>query len=334
MSQSNIKIKIQKVDDDSLSISRRKYGRGFQYFDENNKKVTSKKLLRRLKELIIPPMWSSVYICKWPDGHIQAIGRDLKGRKQYIYHSEWERKRQQEKFAKMVDFGKQLPKLRKIVQQHIQSEQWNKNKILSLMVSMLDETGIRIGNRQYAERNGTYGLSTLRRKHVELKGQKLILEYKGKSNKQRHVEIDDPELIQLIKQTAELPGYELFRYIDDDGNSQNVDSEDVNDYIHKYMGEKFYSKDFRTWVASRLVIELYPTAIKIKKEAKRSKFTNILLRLVADELGNTPTVCRSYYIHPTILNKIEDQSLDHIKEDHQSLLTSLSKSERYLLSLI
>ena len=199
---------------------------------------------------------------------------------------------------------------------------------------VLDETGLRIGNRQYAERNGTYGLTTLRRKHMEVDGNSIALEYKGKSNKIRQVEIDDTYLAGLIKKSSELPGYELFRYKDDSGKWQSIDSDDVNDWIRDHMGEQFSSKDFRTWVASRLAIELYPDAVTVKADYPRKKFTNILLRMVADELGNTPTVCKSYYIHPNILGKISDQSIKWKPIDDEETTYQLSSSEKYVLKCL
>jgi len=334
MKNSPTRKQIQKVDDESLSITRKRYGRGFQYFNEFGEKITDKALLRRLRKLIIPPMWDAVHICKWSDGHIQATGRDLKGRKQYIYHSEWERMRQEAKFAKMAEFGRQLPVIRKAAMKHISQKGWGKEKVLSLMIFILDETGIRIGNRQYANRNGTYGLSTLRRKHVHLSEESMIFEFKGKSGKLRHVEIDDEELIQMVRKSAEQPGYELFRYQDTNGSFTNIDSEDVNTFIREHGSEEFSSKDFRTWVASRLAIEFYPEALHISKVKKRKKFTNILLRLVADALGNTPTVCRSYYVHPIVMQAIEGQCIKVLKEDHETFQTELSSSEQYLLELI
>lgn len=236
--------KIQYIDDTALCLSRVKYRNGHRYLDEAGKKITDKKLLRRLRKLVIPPMWSQVMICKWADGHIQATGRDLKGRKQYIYHSEWERQRQAAKFAKMKDFGKVLPKMRKKCLSDITLKKWHREKVLALMVLILDETGIRIGNQQYAKKNNTYGLSTLRRKHMDIDGDVLTFEYKGKSNKQRTVKIDDEELIKFIKKSAELPGYEIFRYKDANGNWQSVDSDEVNSYIHATIGDEFSSKDF------------------------------------------------------------------------------------------
>lgn len=329
-----MKKKIKQVTEENLCISKKAYGRGYRYYDENGKAIKNEKLLKRLRSLIIPPMWSDVMICKWDDGHIQATGRDTKGRKQYIYHSKYEAARQQEKFDRMMDFGKELPAIRKANNKHIRKSKWTKEKVLSLVVTLLDETGLRIGNRQYAQRNGTYGLTTLRRKHIVVEDNKIAFDYKGKSNQERYVEIDDPYLTNLIKKSSDLPGYELFRYMDSDGKWQNVDSDDVNDWIRTHMGEQFSSKDFRTWVASRLAIELYADAVSAKEKYPRRKFTNILLRLVADELGNTPTVCKSYYIHHKILDMIDDQSISWTVPKKESSANKLSSSEKYLLKCL
>jgi DNA topoisomerase-1 len=329
------KIQLKQVDDSSMTIHRKPYRNGYRFYNEANEQITDKSLLKRLKKLIIPPMWTDVRVCKWDDGHIQSIGRDLKGRKQYIYHSEWERRRQQEKFSKMVEFGEALPEMRKRVLRDINSGRWNRRKVLSMMVLILDDTGIRIGNHQYAERNGTYGLSTLRRKHLTVDDDVLTFEYKGKSNKMRHVEIEDENLIRLIKTSSELPGYEIFRYKTNSSGWSNVDSDDVNEYIRESMGENITSKDFRTWVASRVAVEYYPHAVETKSSAPRKKLSNILLRLVADELGNTPTVCKSYYVHPSIMQKIESGTLPISSGNkHNVFSTSLSDSEKIVLSII
>jgi len=327
--------KIQHIDDTALSITRKKYGKGYQYFDENGSKIIDKKILRRLQKLTIPPMWEQVMVCEWADGHIQAIGRDLKGRKQYIYHSEWERQRQAMKFAKMKYFGKALPKMREKCLSDIAKNNWHKPKILALMVLILDETGIRIGNQQYVKKNATYGLTNLRRRHLDRIESGLVFEYKGKSNKIRTVNIEDEDLVKFIQKSAELPGYEIFRYKDKDGIWQNVDSEEINEYIRKTMGEDFSSKDFRTWVANRLAVEYYPKAVEMKMSAPRKKISNLLIRLVANDLGNTPTVCRNYYVHPTILQLIKQQKLpivDEYKEGEYEY--SLSASEKIVLEMI
>jgi len=301
--------KVREIDDSALAISRRKSGRGFAFYDEDGTKITNKLTLKRLRQLVIPPMWSNVLICRFDDGHIQAIGRDAKGRKQYIYHSVYERLKQEEKHRKMVDFSESLPKIRKRAHTDLKGRPWNKKKLLALIILILDEYGIRIGNREYLKRNGTHGLTTLRRKHLELEDEEVVFTFKGKSNKDREVHIDDEELIPFIVEAAELPGYEIFRYRDSSGKYQDIDSDDVNAYIQRFMGSDFSSKDFRTWAANRLAIECYSEALKDQEKGSRKKFSNIVIKMVAAELGNTPTVCRDYYVHPAIFNRIDEKSI-------------------------
>ena len=332
MKKKETTIDIKHVDNEAMSIHKRKRGKGYQYFDDDGNKISDKLLLSRFRRLIIPPMWTDVYICKWDDGHIQAIGRDAKGRKQYIYHSEFEKAKQEEKFAKMKNFGKSLKKLRLKVLEDVAEKEWNKNKILSVIILLLDETGIRIGNKQYVNQNGTFGLTTLRRKHITFEKNQVVFEYKGKSNQMRHVEVDDVHLAKLIKKSSELPGYEIFRYKDDNGQFQAVDSDEVNEYIRTHMGKGFSSKDFRTWVASRLAVELYPYANEAISTTKKNKFSNTLIRMVADELGNTPKVCRSYYVHPNIMQKIESKSLPNTYYEDQGMKQSeLTPSEKEVM---
>lgn len=293
-----------------MCITRRKYGRGFQYFDEQGEKITDTKVLRRFRKLVIPPMWAEVKICKWPDGHIQATGRDPKGRKQYIYHSTWEQQQQQQKFNRMKAFGLALPDLRRSCQEKVATaDKWTREKVLSLMLLILDETGIRIGNQEYAERNDTYGLSTLRRKHLTVARDQVRFEYQGKSGKKRRVAVEETRLATHIREAAELPGYELFRYQNGHRNWENVDSEDVNAFIRQMIGPDFSSKDFRTWAASRLAIAYFPEARSRKQQRPRQKLMNILLRLVAKELGNTPVVCRTHYVHPAVLAAVQAGTL-------------------------
>lgn len=327
---------LKHIDDDSLCIHRRRYGRGYQFFDESQNKIIDKKLLKRLKALVIPPRWDEVHICKWPDGHIQATGRDAKGRKQYIYHAEWERQRQQEKFDRMLSFGQDLADMRKVAIADINRAVWCKEKVLALMILLLDDTGLRIGNRQYTQRNGTYGLSTLRRRHLDMSDDDALqIEFIGKKSKQRTIEIDNERLVEEVQACADLPGYELFRYRD--GSSfQEVDSSDVNDYIHEHMGKEYSSKDFRTWVASRMCIAHYPSAVAQKLKKPRTKLLNILLRFVADELGNTPSVCKSYYIHPILLERVESRDLptDLAPADSDTLSAEYSQEEEILLDIL
>ncbi len=305
MSQSSL----VKVEKHHFSIERRKYGKGFQYFDDAGYKINDTKRLSRIKKLVIPPMWQKVKICDLTNGHVQAFGYDLKGRKQYIYHEEWHIAQQVEKFNRVVSFAKKLPKFRKFCLEKLTTKGWHQEKVLALMVLVLDETGLRIGNNRYSEINKTYGLSTLRRRHVQLEEDELLLEFVGKRGKQRKVEIQDPFLIKSITLCAELPGYALFRYKNEQGCWEDIDSEDVNSFVKKHMGNRYSCKDFRTWVGTRLAYELYPKAMEEKQISPRKQVTNILLGLVAKELGNTPAICRQYYIHPKILSLIESQTL-------------------------
>ncbi len=329
------KIKLKHIDDTALCIKRTKVGKGYHYFDETDNRITDPVVLKRLKSLIIPPMWNDVMVCKFDDGHVQAIGRDAKGRKQYIYHSHWEKIKQEEKFQRIESFVEKLPLMREVCQKNINLKEWNKDKVLALLVMVLDEYGIRIGNQYYAKENDTYGLTTLRRKHLTINKSELVFKYKGKSNQEREVLIDDADLIRNIKKCAELPGYEIFRYQDEGGNFHNIDSSDVNDFISEVMGSEYSSKDFRTWTATRLAVEFYPYAVEYKNEFPRKKFSNILIKMVADSLGNTPTVCRDYYVHPTIFRYADEQKIpleNPFKEPEISHY--LSASEQLALKLI
>jgi len=292
--------------------TRRRHAKGFQYLCTKSEKITDKKEIKRIKDLVIPPMWEDVEICIDPKGKVQATGRDLKGRKQYIYHPTWEQKRQTEKFKSLKSFAKALPKFRKKCHKFLEGKGYERNKILALMVLILDDTGMRVGNNSYTDQNGTYGLSNLRRKHLDAKKKELLFQYQGKSKKQREVMIDDPDLVKFIKRSAEQPGYEIFRYKDDDGHWSNVDSDELNEFIREHMGEEFSSKFFRTWVACRLTVELYPEAVKITKESKRKSLAPTLVKLVAKDLGNTPAICRDYYIHPQLMTQVKDKTLPEI----------------------
>ncbi|GAA0856394.1 DNA topoisomerase IB [Aliiglaciecola litoralis] len=331
-------IKLIKSSDEHFTITRKKYGRGFQYFYLDGEKMSCKKQLARIKKLVIPPMWQDVRVCELPVGHIQATGIDLKRRKQYIYHDLWHQQRQAEKFAKLIEFASRLPQIRSQCLADLQSPGWPKNKVLALMVLILDETGIRIGNPKYTQRNQSYGLSTLRRKHVEVEDNSLSLKFTGKSSKSRHIEIDDDKLVKLITQASQQPGYTLFRFKDDQQKWQDVDSDEVNDYIQNIIGDDFTCKDFRTWTGTRLAYELLPESHAQKRQYPRRKLETILVKTVAKQLGNTPSVCRTYYIHPTLLAAISTQELTSVMvkdvPDMPIDDPSLSPSEQHILTLL
>ncbi|MCV2884983.1 DNA topoisomerase IB [Aestuariibacter sp. AA17] len=322
------------VDDKSLTIARRKYGRGFQYFWLSGEKISCKTSLTRIKKLAIPPMWQDVRICELDNGHIQALGNDLKQRRQYIYHQLWEAKRQQAKFEKLITFAQSLPAMREICQRFTGDKTWSKNKVLAIMVMILDETGIRIGNAQYCQQNQTYGLSTLRRKHLNDHANTLTLEFKGKSNQQRQVEIDDEQLSHYVRQCADLPGYPLFRYKDEQGRWQDIDSEDVNAFIKAHMGEAFSCKDFRTWAGTRMACECYADALAEHALSPRKKFINIIIRRVAEQLGNTSTICKKYYIHPALLTLLSQKPEPLFSKHVTQSNTHLSQTETNLLGFL
>ncbi|MEX2594893.1 MAG: DNA topoisomerase IB [Anditalea sp.] len=291
-------------------ILRKKCGKGFIYQFPNGKIVTAKQTLSRIEELVIPPMWENVWITKDPKGHIQVTGIDLKGRKQYIYHRHWVDYRQNSKYQRLRFFGQALPAIRARASKDLQLSGWPRNKMLALMVMILDELFIRIGNVCYAKNNGTYGLSTLRRKHVHLNEGMATFEYKAKSGKFRKVILEDEELVPLIKECMDLPGHEIFRYYDEETKCYcNLLSEDVNSYLREITGAEFSAKDFRTWAGSVLTVSFKEEAEKVLEANPRKKLENILVNLVAEKLGNTVSICKTYYIHPTILAAVEAKDL-------------------------
>lgn len=326
---------IREIDDSAMCISRKKRGKGYSYYDENGKLIKDESNLKRLRSLVIPPMWQEVMVCRFDDGHIQAIGRDAKNRKQYIYHSAYEKQQQEAKFKKMVDFSERLPAIRKKAHTDLEGKGWGKNKVVALIILLLDEYGIRIGNKEYEKQNESYGLTTLRRKHLVIADDELVFSFIGKSHKEQEVHIDDEELVPFIKKAADLPGYEIFRYRDDNKEYHDVDSDDVNEYIADFMHPDFSSKDFRTWSANRIAVECYPLALEELKNGSRKKFSNIVIKMVAAELGNTPSVCRSYYVHPALFNRIDDKSLPNpnpLKDSKSEF--GLSASEKLARKLI
>lgn len=292
-------------------ILRKKRSKGFIYQFSNGKRVTAQRTLSRISDLVIPPMWENVWITTDPKGHIQATGYDLKGRKQYIYHPKWAEYRQNSKYQRLRFFGEALPVIRKRAAKDLHLEGWPRNKMLALMVMILDELFIRIGNASYAKNNGTYGLSTLRRKHVFFDEKGVTFEYKAKSGKYRKVTLEDEELVPLIKECIDLPGYEIFRYYDEGAKCYcNLDSDDVNCYLREITGAEFSAKDFRTWAGSVLTVSLKKEAEKELEANPRKKLENILINMVAEKLGNTVSICKTYYIHPTILTAVETKDLE------------------------
>ncbi len=315
---------LRYVSDDELGFTRRRWGRGFTYKDATGKTVKDKALRQRFDALVIPPMWSEVWICQDDKGHLQSTGRDDKARKQYLYHPEWDRVRDQAKFDAMIGFARALPNLREQVEKDLKAKSLSRENVLSAVVKLLETTLIRIGNSRYAKLNKSYGLSTLRSKHVSETDNGLAFDFVGKSAKEHHIELQDERLIEIVQACSELPGYQIFKYLDDNGDKQVVDSSDINDYLRThtsghgrdsemYSGNLYSAKDFRTWMASVLAASYLHDELQSAQgkailasepdSKERQQLVTDMVKSVADELGNTPTVCRSSYINPIIIER-------------------------------
>lgn len=295
------------VHDSNPGYRRRRHGRGFVYLDQRGNITRDQELIARIKTLRIPPAWQQVWICRQPNGYLQATGIDGRHRKQYIYHPHWLEFSQQEKFNALRNFGRTLPLLRQTTAAHMRKHGWPYEKVLALIVTFMDKKFLRVGNLSYRNSNDTYGITTLRRKHLKEEDGKLMLEYKAKSGKMRRISIENRQLIRLIKQSSELPGYELFKYIDDDGTRCSIDSSDVNEYLRTITGETFTSKTFRTWGGTTVAMQQWHFAKEEKAENPRKNLKTTIVKKVAEELGNTKAVAEKYYIHPAILQLISDE---------------------------
>jgi DNA topoisomerase I len=300
---------LRYVNDEKPGISRRRRGRGFSYLDPEGKVIRDPAVRRRIKALAIPPAWEDVWISPLSNGHIQATGRDEKGRKQYIYHPRWQEVRNEAKFQRMIAFGEALPLLRQQVDKDMRRHGLPREKVLGTVVQLLERSLIRIGNQSYARENSSYGLTTLRSRHVEVSSTQIRFEFQGKSGKKHKVAVKDRRLARIVKNCQELPGYELFQYLDDEGKRQPIDSADVNDYLSHVSGEAFTAKDFRTWGSTVGAIQTLYELGPASSDTEAKKKINEAIKQVAEELGNTPTICRDYYVHPAVLEAYQDGGL-------------------------
>lgn len=328
---------LKYVCDEDSGIYRKIRGRGFEYVTRQNEKVDDELTMQRINNLVIPPNWKDVWICQDPEGHLQATGYDEKGRKQYLYHQSYKDFQQKSKYKELYHFGKALPVIRARVQRDLKKEGWPKEKVLALIVKVLDEYHFRIGSQQYAEENESYGITTLRRKHVKNEKGELILEFKGKSGVYQKVHVSNPRLQKMIRETSELPGYELFRYLDENKKSKNIHSQDVNEYIQQITEEEFTAKDFRTWGGTVSAVEVSKEARKIISGNPRKKLDTTIIKKVAERLGNTVATCREYYVHPKVLKTILNKDPEEISEDIPEDVKYphlLRKTERKVLNII
>lgn len=298
--------------DERPGLKRKPSEKGFAYHDARGRLVRDAKVLDRIRALAIPPAWTDVWICPRASGHIQATGRDAKGRKQYRYHDDWSRHTAETKFERLPTFARALPKLRKRVEADLNRRGVSRDKVLATAVRLLELTLIRVGNAQYAKQNRSYGLTTLNKRHLDLDGGAMTFAFKGKSGIEHEVRIRDRRLATVVRSLRDLPGQQLFKYRDAGGALCPVTSDDVNAYIREAMGDGFSAKDFRTWAgtvsAARALREAEPPTSA--SDAKR-KIT-VCVKAVAGLLGNTPTVCRSSYVHPTVFDLFESGRLGEV----------------------
>ncbi len=300
---------LRYVRETTSGFTRQKCGTGFRYLDTAGKSLRDKQHLARIRSLVIPPAWQRVWICPLPEGHLQAVGYDAKGRKQYRYHPIYSHFRNHTKFGRMPEFAKALPLIRHRVQRDLARPGLPREKVLATVVRLLETTYIRIGNTEYAKQNKSFGLTTLRDRHVDIEGADVRFHFRGKSGQDHDIHLHDRRLARIIRECQDLPGYELFQYLDHDGRQHTIDSNDVNAYLREITGGDFTAKDFRTWagtVQSALVLADIGPA-QSETEMKRNVVTAI--KAVAGRLGNRPATCRKYYVHPVVLDAYADGTL-------------------------
>ena len=300
---------LRYITDDGPGVRRRRAGKGFSYIGPDDERITDADRIAWFKGLAIPPAWTDVWISPGKRGHIQATGRDARGRKQYRYHPRWREVRDEAKYERSIEFARALPKIRRRTDRDLRRRGLHREKVLALVVRLLEATLIRVGSDEYARENRSYGLSTMRTRHVEVAGAEIRFAFRGKGGKDHEIGMRDRRLARLVKQVQELPGQELFQYLDADGRRQGVSSDDVNDYLREITGEAFTAKDFRTWagtVAASLALSEF---LEVDDEAGRKKAIVEAIESVAAQLGNTPAVCRACYVHPEVLEAYLDGTM-------------------------
>jgi DNA topoisomerase-1 len=295
--------------DSGPGITRRRAGGGFSYLGTRGRPLRDKRVLARIRGLAIPPAWSDVWISTDARGHLQATGRDARGRKQYLYHPDWRTLRDETKFDRMEDFGAALPALRERIDADLGRTGLPRERVLAAVVRLVDETLIRVGNEQYRRDNGSFGATTIRQRHAEVAGSRVSVEFRGKGGKLLHAEVADRRLARTVQRLHDLPGRELFEYLDGEGERHRVHSEDVNGYLKDVSGEDLTVKDFRTWGASALSLRALSDLGEPASASEAKRSINEAIREVADALGNTPAVCRASYVHPALLEAYAEGEL-------------------------
>jgi DNA topoisomerase-1 len=308
-------------------ITRRKKGRGFAYFAANGALVRQDATLKRIRGLVIPPAWTRVWICPQAEGHLQAVGRDARGRKQYRYHPLYREVRDQVKFDRMLSFGSALTKIRRRIRRDLKLPGMPKLKILAAVLRLLDETCFRVGNDEYTRSNGSYGLTTLHNKHAAIRGAELRLHFRGKSGQAQDVTLHDDQLARIVKRCQDLPGAELFQYRSESGELQSIGSGDVNDYLRETTGEDITAKDFRTWHGTGHMFSQLKEIGPAESEAEAKRNIVAAIKATAAKLGNRPATCRKYYIHPAVIESYLTKQMFRLRPHENAPRTSLHSEE-------
>ena len=330
---------LRYVSDEAPGISRRRSGKGFSYRDAKGQPVKDAAVLQRIRSLAIPPAYRDVWICPHANGHIQATGRDDKGRKQYRYHPRWREVRDATKYEHMAEFAALLPQIRQRVSEDMNKPGLQREKVLAAVVSLLENTLIRVGNDDYVEQNGSYGLTTLQDEHVRVRGEEMRFSFRGKSGKEWKLRHTDRRVARIVKACQDLPGQELFQYRDEDGEVRDVTSNDVNSYLHEITGQNITAKDFRTWSGTVLAALALQEFEKVDTQAAAKKNVRAAIEKVASRLGNTPAVCRKCYVHPNVLDSYLAGSLvleiaEEAREELRHRIDQLRPEEAAVLTLL
>jgi DNA topoisomerase-1 len=313
---------LRYVSDDQPGYTRKPKGDDFEYFDTDGKPIGDETRVLRIQRIAIPPAYKDVWICPSPNGHIQATARDARGRKQYRYHERWREARDENKYDRMLVFGQALPKIRRRVNKDMGLRELPRNKVLATVVHLLGRTFIRIGNEEYARENKSFGLTTMRDRHVDVKGAKLSFNFRGKSGVKHEIDVNDRRLANIIRKLQDLPGQDVFQYEDEAGEVQSVTSQDVNDYLQEITGEEFTAKDFRTWAGTVLTAMALSAQGPVENQTQAKKNIKDAIAAVAKILGNTPTVCRKCYVHPMVLESyLDGDMIEGLKQKTEEALS-------------
>ncbi|HUR45933.1 MAG TPA: hypothetical protein VMZ27_08685 [Candidatus Saccharimonadales bacterium] len=315
---------LRYVSDNIPGYRRKPRGKTFLYYDQRGKPLRNPRELSRIKSLVIPPAWRDVWICPWSNGHLQATGRDARGRKQHRYHPRWREARDETKYSHMLAFAKALPGIRKRIHHDLNLRGLPRNKVLATIVKLLEVSLIRVGNEEYARENNSFGLTTLQDRHAQVNGSKVHFKFRGKSGKDHDIDVQDRHLSRIVKSCQDLPGQDLFQYIDEEGKQQDVKSEDVNQYLREITSAEFTAKDFRTWAGTVLAAMALREFEKCNNQRAARKNIVRAIERVSSRLGNTPSVCRKCYVHPAVLDCYLDGTLiNTLRNRAQTELKSL-----------